>query len=209
MRKRIRRTFILLTLVVSAGWPVLPARAESFAADVPAGSWQIDPARSEVRFTVRKLGFEDVTGVFRESEGEIRYDPALPAASTIRWRIRVASVLTDASNRDRTLQGQDYFDADSHPYLSFTSRAVRARGDGTLDVSGDITIRGISRPLTIVVRPRSTTTGPSFETDFEVDRYDFGVVGGSFFGRLISRQVRVHIVVATVPLRPSPSIRMP
>jgi len=204
-----RRTFILLTLIVGVGWPVLPGRAESFAADVPAGTWQIDPARSEIRFTVRKLGFEDVTGVFRESEGEIRYDQAQPGASAIRWRVRIASVLTDASNRDRTLQGQEYFDADRHPYLSFTSGAVRARGDGALDVSGEITIRGVTRPLTIVVRPRSATTGPSFETDFEIDRYDFGVVGGSFFGRLISRQVRVHIVVATVPLRPSPSIRMP
>lgn len=204
-----RRTFVLLTLIVGFGWPVLPGRAESVPTDEPARAWQIDPERSEVRFTVRKLGFEDVTGVFRESDGEIRYDPAQPAASAIRWRVRVASVLTDASNRDRTLQGQEYFDADRHPYLSFTSRAVRARGDGALDVSGDITIRGITRPLSIVVRPRSTTTGPSFETDFEVDRYDFGVVGGSFFGRLISRQVRVHIVVATVPLGPSPSIRMP
>jgi polyisoprenoid-binding protein YceI len=209
MTKRMRLSFILFTLVVGGGWSVLPGRAESFAPDMPAGTWQIDPARSEVRFTVRKLGFEDVTGVFRESEGEIRYDPAQPAASAIRWRVRVSSVLTDASNRDRTLQGQEYFDADRHAYLSFTSRAVRARADGVLDVSGDITIRGVTRPLTIVVRVRSTTTGPSFETDFEVDRYDFGVVGGSFFGRLISRQVRVHIVVATVPLRPSPSIRMP
>ena len=209
MTKRTHLSVILFTLIVGGGWSALPGRAESVAPDVPAGTWQIDPARSEVRFTVRKLGFEDVTGVFRESEGEIRYDPAQPAASAIRWRVRVASVLTDASTRDRTLQGEDYFEADRHPYLSFTSRAVRARGDGALNVSGDITIRGTTRPLTIVVRPRSTTTGPSFETDFEVDRYDFGVVGGSFFGRLISRQVRVHIVVATVPLGPSSSIRIP
>ena len=112
-----RRTFILLTLIVEcrvAG----PDRAEPNRSrpTCTAGAWQIDPARSEVRFTVRKLGFEDVTGVFRESEGEIRYDPAQPGASTIRWRVRVASVLTDASNRDRTLQGQEYFDADRHPY---------------------------------------------------------------------------------------------
>ena len=202
-----RRTFILLTLLAGFAWPALDAK--SIAVDGAARTWQIDPARSEVRFTVRKLGFEDVTGVFRESEGEIRYDPANPGASSIQWRVRVASVRTDESNRDESLRGQDYFQADRHPQLSFVSRAVRPRSDGALDVSGDITIRGITRPLTVVVRPRSTTTGFAFETDFEVDRYDFGVVGGSVLGRLISRQVRVHILAATIPVGPSASVRMP
>jgi polyisoprenoid-binding protein YceI len=202
-----RRTFILLALIAGVAWPALEAK--SIAADGPARTWQIDPARSEVRFTVRKLGFEDVTGVFRESDGEIRYDPAQPEASSIRWRVRVASVKTDESNRDESLRGQDYFQAERHPHLSFVSRAVRPRSDGALDVTGDITIRGVTRPLTVVVRPRSTTTGLTFETDFEVDRYDFGVVGGSVLGRLISRQVRVHIVAATVPVGPSASVRIP
>jgi polyisoprenoid-binding protein YceI len=202
-----RRTFILLTLLAGFAWSVPEAR--SIAADEAARAWQIDPARSEVRFTVRKLGFEDVTGVFRESEGEIRYDPATPGASSIQWRVRVASVKTDESNRDESLRGQDYFDAARHPHLAFASRAVRPRSDGSLEVSGEITIRGVTRPLSIVVRPRSTTAGPAFETDFEVDRYDFGVVGGSVLGRLISRQVRVHIVAATAPAGPSSSVRIP
>ena len=202
-----RRTLILLTLLAGFAWSA--PEAKSIAADGAARAWQIDPARSEVRFTVRKLGFEDVTGVFRESEGEIRYDPANPGASSIQWRVRVASVKTDESNRDESLRGQDYFDAARHPHLAFASRAVRPRSDGSLEVSGEITIRGVTRPLSIVVRPRSTATGPAFETDFEVDRYDFGVVGGSVLGRLISRQVRVHIVAATAPAGPSSSVRIP
>ena len=202
-----RRTFILLTLLAGFAWSA--PEAKSIAADGAARAWQIDPAHSEVRFTVRKLGFEDVTGVFRESEGEIRYDPANPGASSIQWRVRVASVKTDESNRDESLRGQDYFDAARHPHLAFASRAVRPRSDGSLEVSGEITIRGVTRPLSIVVRPRSTATGPAFETDFEVDRYDFGVVGGSVLGRLISRQVRVHIVAATAPAGPSSSVRIP
>jgi polyisoprenoid-binding protein YceI len=165
-----------------------------------AGIWQIDAGRSETRFTVTKLGHEDVTGVFRESEGEIRFDPARIESSSIQWRVRVASVKTDASNRDRTLQSAEYFDARNQPYLSFVSRAVRAGAGGLIEVAGDITIRGVTRPLTISVRPRATAAGPAFATDFEINRYDFGVAGGSFFGRLIGSRVRVHLLAATTPV---------
>ena len=197
MKRHLRPAFILLALVAGVAWPAASGRADSTAPQVAAGVWRIDPARSEVRFTITKLGFEDVTGVFRESEGEIRYDPAHPSASSIQWRVKVASVLTDASNRDRALQGREYFDAGRHPYLSFVSREVRGDADGLLEVSGDITIRGVTRPLRITVRPRVTMAGPTFETDFTIDRYEFGVVGGSVLGRLIGREARLHLLAAT------------
>ena len=197
MKRHLRPAFILLALVAGVAWPAASGRADSTAPQVAAGVWRIDPARSDVRFTITKLGFEDVTGVFRESEGEIRYDPAHPSASSIQWRVKVASVLTDASNRDRALQGEEYFDTGRHPLLSFVSREVRRSAAGMLEVSGDITIRGVTRPLTLSVRPRVTAAGPTFETDFTIDRYEFGVVGGSVLGRLIGREARLHLLAAT------------
>jgi polyisoprenoid-binding protein YceI len=188
---------LVLLLVGGIAWPTAPGHADSSVRRPAAGSWRIDPSRSEVRFTITKLGFDDVTGVFRESEGEIRYDPAHPESSAIQWRVRVASVLTDASNRDRALQSEQYFDAGRHPFLSFVSREVREAADGMLDVAGDITIRGVTRSLTVRVRPRVTAAGPSFETDFTIDRYQFGVVGGSTLGRLIGREARLHLLAAT------------
>lgn len=161
-------------------------------------TWSIDASRSEARFTVTKLGFENVTGVFRESEGEIRYDPDRPQESSVNWRVRVASVVTDATNRDRALQGREYFDAQRHPYLEFTSRAVRRLEDGRLEVSGQLTMRGVTRPLVTVVRHVPTGVHPTFETAFEVDRYDFGIAGGTVMGRLIGRTVRVRLVAAVV-----------
>ena len=195
------RTVTLLALVITFGAAseLAPAGAAAPRAIAPtAAAFRIDPSRSEVRFNVTKFGFEDVTGVFRESEGQIRYDPADPAASVIQWRVRVASVLTDASNRDRALQSPEYFDAARHPYLSFESRAIKARPDRSLDVSGDITIRGVTKRITVHVRPQASTGGVVFETDFEVDRYDYGVVGGTVMGRLIGRQVRIHLKVVGV-----------
>ena len=201
MHALIHRPVSLLTFVVAVGSvcglasTIAAAPARSIARESPAAVFRIDPSQSEVRFTVTKFGFEDVTGVFRESEGQLRYDPADPAMSVIQWRVRVASVLTDASNRDSALQAPEYFDAARHPYLTFESRAVRVRPDRSLDVSGDFTVRGVTRRITVHVRPTTSTGAIAFETDFEVDRYDYGVVGGSVLGRLIGRQVRIHLMV--------------
>jgi polyisoprenoid-binding protein YceI len=191
----------MTALAIGLSWPVAALQAQ--APPPAAAVLRIDPARSEARFTVTKLGYEDVTGVFRESEGEIRYDPARIESSSIQWRVRVGSVKTDASNRDRALQSVEYFDAKNHPYLSFVSRNVRAGTGGLIEVAGDITIRGVTRPLTISVRPHATAAGPAFETDFEVNRYDFGVAGGSMMGRLIGSKVRVHLLAATMPITTS------
>jgi polyisoprenoid-binding protein YceI len=169
-----------------------------------AGGWSIDPAHSDVRFTVTKLGFHDVTGVFRESEGEIHYDPDRPEASSVQWRVRVASVLTDAPDRDSSLQQREYFDAARHPFLEFSSQTVRRVDEGRLEVSGRITMRGVTRPIAFVVRCASGGPLPRFETDFTVDRYDFGIAGGTVMGRLIGRTVRVHLAAALGPLPGAP-----
>ena len=196
--------FVALLFNVCAG-SAGARQSGTTAAASRSGTWRIDPARSEVRFTITKLGFEDVTGVFRQSEGDIHYDAANPARSSIQWRVRVASVLTDASNRDSTLQAPEYFDANRHPQLSFVSRRVRARDAASLEVEGDITIRGVTRPITVIVRPRTTTDAVTFESDFEINRYEFGVNGGPVMGRLIGRIARVHLVaVAVAPRLPRP-----
>lgn len=184
--------------LAATGIAMLLAAGAPAAAPAPV-DYMIDPARSEVRFTVTKLGFSDVTGTFRESTGDIRYDAADPGASAIRWRVRVASVLTDARNRDASLQAPEYFDAARHPELIFESRRVSAKPDGGLAVTGDLTMRGVTRSIAIDAKIRRGLTGPVFEANFEVDRYDYGIAGGTVMGRLIGRTVRVFIRAATQP----------
>jgi polyisoprenoid-binding protein YceI len=162
-------------------------------------TWTIDGSRSDVRFTVTKLGFEDVTGIFHESDGTIQYDPAQPERSRIDWRIKVASVTTEATNRDKALQAPEYFDAARHPYLSFVSQSVRELAGGRLEVTGQLTMRGVTRPLMTTVGVGTRGASPVFDTAFEVNRYDFGIAGGSVMGRLIGRTVRVRLVAAVVP----------
>jgi polyisoprenoid-binding protein YceI len=193
--KRLKPFFIAATLAV---WATAPITGSTVDARMDPVTWLIDASRSEARFTVTKLGFSNVTGVFRESDGEIRYDADRPQASSVKWRVRVASVVTDATNRDRALQGRDYFDAERHPYLEFTSTAVRRIDGETFEVSGRLTMRGVTRPLVTVVRHVLTGAHPTFETAFEVDRYDFGIAGGSVMGRLIGRTADVRLVAAVV-----------
>jgi polyisoprenoid-binding protein YceI len=155
-----------------------------------------DPDRvsgTDVRFTVTKLGFADVVGHFREFNADIRYDPSRPEQSSVRWRVRVASVETGERDRDRSIQSADYFAAAQFPELTFESRTVRAVGDRRLSVIGDISIRGVTKSITVPVVITEEHGRRTFVTDFELDRYDFNVRGGSVASRLIGRTVRVHL----------------
>lgn len=183
-----RLMFVLLSLALAA-LPFVPASSHVVSEGAPAGTWRIDPGRSMVEFTVTKLGFADVPGRFTDFGGTVRYDPARPGNSSVEWRVRVASVATDAANRDRTLQAPEYFDARRHPELAFRSVRARSLGDGRLEVDGDLTIKGITRPQRIVATP----VDGGFQTTFELDRFDFEIVGGTVMRRLIGRTVRVRL----------------
>lgn len=172
------------------------AFAPAYAA-TRAPVFRIDAGRSVAQFTVTKFGYEDVVGRFTNMDGEIRWDPSSPESSFVRWRVAVASAHTDARNRDRSLQQPEYFDAARHPYLTFESTRVRAIDGRTLEVTGNLTMRGVTRQQTAIVRHSGSAAAPVFETDFQVNRYDFGIAGGSVMGRLIGRTVRIHLRAMT------------
>jgi len=196
-------TFVAITLVAS-----MTARTAPVPQAPPAaapGAWHIDPAHSRVSFTVTKWGFVEVEGRFYDFSGSVAYDPARPERSRVDWRVRVASVRTGAANRDEALQQAEYFDAARFPEIRFVSDTVRAGASGQLDVTGRLTIRDVTRPLTVRATPLGTHAVPGegefelFHTEFTLDRYDFGVVGGSLLGPAISREVRVTLTLAAQP----------
>jgi len=161
----------------------------------------IDRGQSRVSFTVMKWGFLEVEGLFQDFGGTIVYDPQRPEASRIEWRVKVASVKTDERNRDESLQQPEYFDATRYPELTFASDRITAVSPAELEVQGRITIKGRTRPLTVRVRhatqneARTQQPVERFETEFAINRYDFGIVGGSVLGPVISREARVRILI--------------
>jgi polyisoprenoid-binding protein YceI len=162
----------------------------------------IDKAHSRVTFTVTKWGFAEVEGRFYNFTGGIVFDEQRPESSRVDWRVRIDSVETGAVNRDKALQGSDYFDAARFPEMRFTSDVVTPLGGGRFEIKGQLTIRDKTRPLTIRATYGGTHTIPNegtytiFQTEFTVDRYDYGVVGGSVMGSAISREVHIKLIAA-------------
>ncbi|WP_437736147.1 YceI family protein [Sorangium sp. So ce1335] len=115
-----------------------------------AARWTIDKAHSGVSFSVRHMMISNVRGEFEGVAGEVTYDPRRPEASQVSAAIDAASIRTRNDERDAHLRSADFLDAERYPTITFVATSVRRRGDG-LDVVGDLTIRGVSREVTLAV----------------------------------------------------------
>jgi polyisoprenoid-binding protein YceI len=172
------------------------------ASPAPSPARTIDKAHSRVTFTVTKWGFAEVEGRFYDFAGTIAFDEQHPERSQVDWRVRIDSVQTGAPNRDKALQGSDYFDTARFPEMHFVSERINPLGGGQFEVTGQMTIRDKTRPLTIRATYGGTHTIPGegtysiFQTEFTLDRYDYDVRGGSTLGRAISREVHIKLIAA-------------
>lgn len=195
----------LRRLLTAAAVIAAAALAPALRSDVQASPFvhQIDKAHSRVIFTVTKWGFVEVEGRFLDFSGTIQYDPAHVDQSRVEWHVKVASVQTGEARRDEALQSAEYFDAARCPELTFVSDRVVASGPSQFDVTGRLTIRGKTAPFTthVVYVGKHDVPGEGtfemFTTAFTLNRYDFGVVGGSVLGRVISSDVKVSLAAAT------------
>lgn len=116
----------------------------------PAARWVIDASHSHVAFSVRHLMISNVRGEFQKLSGEATFDPDRPEAGRIAVTIDVASINTREEKRDAHLRSADFFDAEKYPTIEFVSTEVRRRG-GDLEVTGNLTIAGTTRPVTLAV----------------------------------------------------------
>lgn len=161
-----------------------------------AEPYRIAPGDSIVRFTVTKLLVERVSGDFQDFQGTVAYHAEKPEASSIELNVEVRSVVTGERNRDSTLQGEAYFDSRRYPRMVFRSVRVSRRSDGGLDVTGDLTIRGVTRQVTVPVRVVEHSDGRlEFETAFTVNRTEFGVNGTSWSSSraVISHEADIYL----------------
>ena len=143
--------------------------------NIPAGTWSIDPSHSEVGFTARHL-MSKVRGQFEKFEGQIVTGEAPSATATI----DLTSINTREPNRDAHLRSKDFFDVESFGPMTFVSTSVENGGNGLL-VTGDLTIKGVTKPVTLDVEVLGTETDPwggtraGFEGTATISRKDWGV----------------------------------
>jgi polyisoprenoid-binding protein YceI len=165
MKSTTTRRLLALVLVLLA-LPVVAA--------AEASTWTVDRTHSDVAFQVRHF-LTPVRGEFNDFDGVVVYDPENPAASRVEVTVQAASIDTDNERRDGHLRSDDFFAAETHPTLTFKSKKVEQGADG-LAVTGDLTIRGVTKEVTVPVEVLGVMGDKAgFSTHFVVDRLDYGV----------------------------------
>ncbi len=151
-------------------------------------------------------------GRFKDFSGELAYDPGRPADTHVDLTVYTSSVDMHNASQDQLLKSEEFFDVARYPTMRFTSTSAEAKSAGELAITGDMTIRGVTRPMTILVKMHTPgavgSPAPAvFETTFPIDRTDFGLNGNPGWGGFtlkIAKNVEIHLSIATVALTGRP-----
>ena len=197
----------LPVLLAAPALLVLVAASTADGQTIAPGAYTLNRAASAVGFTISGSMIFKVKqdGNFKDFTGNLSYDPARPADTQMDLTVYTASIDTHNSDHDQVLKSGDFFDVEHFPTMSFVSAATVAQPDGTISMTGDMTIRGVTKRMTIPVRlrhdsPRADQSGAVFESTFQIDRTEFGLNGVPKWNGLrvsISKKVDIHIAIAT------------
>src|SRR5579862_7664778 len=175
------RRFVFTLVTSLAGILVLTA-----AVAAQTGSWQIDPNHSAAQFSVRHLGVSTVRGAFTKVSGTAKYDPADPSKTTLDATIDAKSVDTRVEMRDKDLRSANFLDVEKYPAITFKSKQVKPAGAGKLQMTGDLTIHGVTKEVVLDVDgPGAPIPDPMHmgkqrigaSATAKINRKDFGVNG--------------------------------
>ena len=193
----------IATVALSA--PLQAQGASAPADSAPSNTWQIDASHSELSFRIRHF-VSKVRGTFGAWRGRIVADPQQLGDGRVEIVIDASTIDTQHERRDADLRSANFFEVETYPQITFTSRSVQV--DGTdLTIVGDLTIRGITKPVTLTGEYIGTTTDNrgrrriGFEASTTVNRLDWGLTwnrlaeGG---GAMLGDDVEISIVVAAV-----------
>ncbi len=177
-----------------------------------AAQWNIDPAHSGAYFVVRHMVVSKVRGSFTRWGGVITADEASPAQSKVEVRIEAASIDTRDAQRDSHLRSADFFDAERHPEITFRSTRVEPLQGQHFRVTGDLTIRDVTRPVTLEVELLGRGKDPwggervGFSAKTSINRGDFGLKWNQPLetgGMLVGEKVEIEIEVEALKAQPA------
>ncbi|MEA2463095.1 MAG: hypothetical protein QOJ98_842 [Acidobacteriota bacterium] len=179
---------------------IVAAVAMPLFAQTAPETWTVDKAHSTATFKVRHM-MANVVGQFRDFTGNIAIDRANPAKSNVEFTIQSTSIDTGNANRDEHLRSGDFFDAAKFPTIAFKSTAVAKKSENEYAVTGDLTMHGVTKRVTLPVSflgfgktARGEKAG--FEIETTVNRKDFGIVWNKTLdegGLLLGEDVKVTI----------------
>ncbi len=169
--------------------------------------WTIDPHHSEVQFKVKHLMISTVTGDFKSYEGEINTTGEGFEGADIKFSAAIDSITTGNEQRDGHLKSPDFFDAANHPNLSFQSVSFTKTGDDTYTLAGDLSIRGITKPVELKAEYGGEmgdfygNTKAGFDIEGKISRKEFGLSWDAVTeagGVVVSDDVKLHLNIQLV-----------
>ena len=155
--------------------------ATALATPAAADTYVVDKQHTEAAFQVRHL-VTKVRGVFRDVDGTINFDKVDPSKSSVEFHIRATSVETGVDQRDQHLRSQDFFWVEKYPEITFKSTNIAVKAKDVFAVTGDLTIRGVTKQVTLPVTFLGEEKDPygnvkaGFETAITVNRKDYGLI---------------------------------
>jgi polyisoprenoid-binding protein YceI len=168
-----------------------PARA--------ADTFTVDPMHSGILFRIKHLNAGYIYGRFNQFSGSFAFDDKNPADCKLDMEVKVDSLDTAVAARDTHLKGPDFFNARQFPTMTFKATAMKASDEKTYEVTGDLTLHGVTKPVTVKLErigsakdPRSGKLRTGFETTFTIKRGDFDMKYGA---GLIGDEVRITVAV--------------
>ena len=174
-------------------------------ADVTTGTWTLDNSHSEIGFTVRHAGISKVRGQFKEADATLDLSENV-ADSKVNATIKTASFDSGDANRDGHVRGEDFFDVEKFPEISFVSNAIVPKGDA-YELQGDLTIKGVTRPVALETELHGVAVDPFGNTragltaETTISRKDFGLTWNAVLeagGVLVSDKVAINLELAFI-----------
>jgi polyisoprenoid-binding protein YceI len=184
----------------------------SAPAESLTGAYTLDPAHSRIGFVARHAMITKVRGSFNEFAGSGYFDVVSPERSHLEVTIKADSIDTRNADRDAHLRSNDFFDMENHPEIRFVSTSVARVDDDTYRVDGDLTIKGVTRQLSIDLEFTGAATDPfgnrriGLEGNVTVNRKDWGVSGNVAMetgGVLVSEKVVLEFELSAIMVNPS------
>jgi polyisoprenoid-binding protein YceI len=172
-----------------------------------AADYQIDPTHSSVTFKVKHLAISSVPGRFGELSGTFSFDPAKIEASKAQATLSVSSINTMDAKRDDHLKGPDFFDASKYPSITFKTNKVDKVSDAAFKAHGDLTIHGVTKPVTLDVTYGGSAKDPwgkeraAFEAKTVINRKDFGLTWNKTIetgGLVVGDEVQIALEIEGV-----------
>lgn len=202
-------TFFAGPAAVEAGAQAREAKVAY--APIPAGDYKIDPAHSIIGFAVRHLEINWVEGRFKDFEGTIHYDDKDVTKSTVEFTAKVESIDTGVAPRDKHLRTADFFEVEKYPTLSFKSTNVERKGKDAYVLHGDLTMKGVTKPVQLPFKISGAVKDPWGNTRFgieaqtKINRRDFGInYGNAFAGGGLDVGNEITIKLQLEALQPGP-----